>query len=172
MSHENWLNWTKKSLEGVKVQRGDDQKVRSDNNRGLSVGVSQQSQLSKVVILLVLEDLALDSGLGLDGLGRSFHDEIEPVACLALSDDELVLLVDLLLETVADLVLLVAVQSGEDVDLAEKDVVLLSVLDGGLLDYGIEGVSVETEAGGLFLGCDGGGSWGVVHQSQLSEDVA
>ena len=166
------LDRAQQSLEGVSLD-GDNAAVGLCLNAGLPDGVLDQSDFSEVVAFLVLKDL-LDWGSGRFLLfcdESALGNDVEAVSLVTLLHDVAASCELLFLEAVAKLLLLVGVDLSQDLHLGEDFRVVFAFFGGGLLHDVVEGGTVEAEQLARSLALDGGGTRGVVHEGQLSEEV-
>jgi len=113
--------------------------------------------------------LTWGQSLGSDGL--TFHDKVEQVAVLGVTfgDDGVFGFERDLLDAVCDLGALVVVKTLEDLDGSKEVLVLVSLALCGILHDMVECVPVEFPEDAIILGNDGGSSWSVIKESELTK---
>lgn len=136
---EDFFDRAQQSLEGVALDR-DHAAVSLGLYAGLADGVLDEGDLSEVVSLAVLEDLLGRSrALPFFGNKSSLSDDVESVSLVALLDDVGAGRELFLLEGIAELLLLIGVNFGKNLHLAQNLRVVLAFLGGGFLDDVVEG---------------------------------
>ena len=166
------FDWAQEALEGVALD-GHHAAVSLGLDACLSHCVLDQSDLSEVVTFFVLEDLLhWSSGRFLLLSNQlSLSDDVETVALVSLLDHIRSSLEFLLLETVAELFLLVGINFSQDLNLREDLGVILPFFGGRFLDDVVEGGPIEPEELACSLALDGCGSWRIVHEGKLSKEL-